>query len=171
MKSNTKVTLDKLIQPSQLYNVVNGEGDVLFVTHDYYTNVTSKTKLMRLVAEYGKTVILSIIWQRSHLFFSTPVEYDHYGYANPEQNYLQAQNDVRKSNPNATIIRSDIQDKTEFIAYYHHSKNIWEDQLLKLSARKGLSPRLVSSQQYAQVVADTLKNRVQGKVLLVQGQQ
>lgn len=50
LKSNTKVTLDKLIQPSQLYTAVNGEGDVLFVTHDYYTNVTAKTKLMRLVA-------------------------------------------------------------------------------------------------------------------------
>jgi hypothetical protein len=46
------------------------------------------------------------------LFFATPVEYDHYGFANPEQNYLNAQQEVQKINPNATIIRSDIQDKT-----------------------------------------------------------
>lgn len=29
--------------------------------------------------------------KKSHLFFATPVEYDHFGYANPEQNYLTAQ--------------------------------------------------------------------------------
>lgn len=29
--------------------------------------------------------------KRSQLFFATPIEYDHYGYSNPEQNYLTAQ--------------------------------------------------------------------------------
>lgn len=95
--------------------------------------------------------------QRSHLFFASPLEYDHYGYSNPEQNYFNAQQDVRKINPNATFIRSDIQDKTEFFAYYHLSKNIWEDQLLKLSAKKGFAPHLVGAQNYAKIVADTLK--------------
>lgn len=54
--SSTKVTLDKLIQPGQLYQAVSGQCDVLFVTHDYYYNVTAKTKLMQLVAEYAKNV-------------------------------------------------------------------------------------------------------------------
>lgn len=56
LPSNTKVTLDKLIQPSQLYGAVNSQSDILFVTHDYYHNVTAKTKLMKLVAEYAKQV-------------------------------------------------------------------------------------------------------------------
>ena len=56
LKSNVNVSLDRLIQPSHLYNAVNHDGDVLFVTHDYYESVTSKTKLMKLVAEYGKNV-------------------------------------------------------------------------------------------------------------------
>jgi hypothetical protein len=41
---------------------------------------------------------------------------------------------------------------------------------MKLSARKGLAPRVVSAQKYAETVANTLRDRVQGKVLLVQGQ-
>lgn len=49
--------------------------DVLFVTHDYYDNVTSKTKLMENVAE--------VCSKRKYLYFATPVEYDHFGYANP----------------------------------------------------------------------------------------
>ena len=56
LKSNVNLSLDRLIQPAQLYNAVNHDGDVLFVTHDYYESVTSKTKLMKLVAEYGKNV-------------------------------------------------------------------------------------------------------------------
>jgi hypothetical protein len=50
------VSLDKLIQPHQLYKAVNESDDVLFITHDYYENVSSKTKLMKLVAEYGNKV-------------------------------------------------------------------------------------------------------------------
>lgn len=114
--------------------------------------------------------IFILILQKSHLFFATPVEYDHYGFANPEKNYLEAQEHVRKVNPNSTFIRSDIQDKTEFFAYYHHSKNILEDQLFKLSAKKGFAPKVASAQKYAELVANTLKERTQGKVLLLQGQ-
>lgn len=49
-KFTTKVNIEKLIQPGQLYNHVQTASDVLFVTHDYYFNTTSKTKLMKLVA-------------------------------------------------------------------------------------------------------------------------
>lgn len=41
---------------------------------------------------------------------------------------------------------------------------------MKLSARKGFAPKVVSAQKYAETVANTLKDKVQGKVLLVQGQ-
>ena len=57
-KSIISVILDKLIQPHQLYKAVNESDDVLFVTHDYYQNVSSKTKLMKLVAEYANKVII-----------------------------------------------------------------------------------------------------------------
>ena len=30
--------------------------------------------------------------KKANLVFATPVEYDHYGYSNPEQNYLTTQN-------------------------------------------------------------------------------
>lgn len=42
--------------------------------------------------------------------------------------------------------------------------------MLKLSARKGFTPKVVSSQRYAEIVANTLKEKTQGKVILVQGQ-
>lgn len=61
--------------------------DVLFVTHDYYTNVISKTKLMEHTANICKN--------RKYLYFATPVEYDHFGFANPEENYNKAENKVR----------------------------------------------------------------------------
>lgn len=58
IQTSTTVHFDKLIQPAQLYNALTHNTDVLFVTHDYYSSVTSKTKLMRLVAEYAKKVNL-----------------------------------------------------------------------------------------------------------------
>lgn len=68
------LSIQKMFDANQLYDHSKFD-DVLFVTHDYYQSVTSKTKLMRMVAEVCK--------KRSHLFFATPVEYDHFGYANP----------------------------------------------------------------------------------------
>lgn len=76
--------------------------DVLYVTHDYYENVTSKTRLMQLTALACKF--------RNHLYFATPVEYDHFGYANPEDNYNSSEDKVFQINPNSTVIRSDVQD-------------------------------------------------------------
>ena len=73
LKSNVNVSLDKLIQPAQLYNAVNQDGDVLFVTHDYYESVTSKTKLMKLVAEYGKNV--SICYSLRDRIYSLPLPF------------------------------------------------------------------------------------------------
>jgi len=47
----------------------------MYVTHDYYTNVVSKTKLMELTAQ--------AFAKRKYLYFATPMEYDHYGFYNP----------------------------------------------------------------------------------------
>lgn len=50
--------------------------------------------------------------KRDNLYFATPVEYDHYGFANPQANYNEAEKNVLDIAPQSTIIRSDIQDKT-----------------------------------------------------------
>lgn len=49
-KLTMDLMLDRILQPSILYEKINSSDDVLFVTHDYYEHVTSKTKLMNLVA-------------------------------------------------------------------------------------------------------------------------
>ena len=56
--------------------------DVLYVTHDYYEGVTSKTRLMELTAEACQ--------HRKHLYFATPAEYDHFGFAHPEAHYTDS---------------------------------------------------------------------------------
>jgi hypothetical protein len=49
--------------------------DVLFITHDYYETVVSKTHLMELTATICKN--------RKFLYFATPIEYDHCGFDSP----------------------------------------------------------------------------------------
>jgi hypothetical protein len=41
---------------------------------------------------------------------------------------------------------------------------------MKLSAKKGFAPKVVDAQKYAEIVANTLKERTQRKLILVQGQ-
>ena len=71
--------------------------------------------------------------------------------------------------PQSTIIRSDIQDKTEFFSYFNLSKNFWEDQLLKLSQKKGFSPQVVCVKHYAETVAQQLTNKTKSNLLLIRG--
>ena len=74
-----KVELDRLININDIQKL-NNFDHVLYVTHDYYTAVTSKTRLMELVAQVSK--------KRNNVVYATPVEYDHFGFTNPEANYL-----------------------------------------------------------------------------------
>lgn len=131
--------------------------DVLFVTHDYYQHVTSKTKLMELTAE--------VCQKRENLYYATPVEYDHFGFNNPHANYTAAQKKVNEIAPQATIIRSDVQDQTEAMAYINTTYN----PILRLLSGR-FSPNIVSSSHYANVVCNALKNKVKGKNLLVVGE-
>lgn len=64
----------------------NGFDDVLCVTHDYYDNVTSKTRVMEVTARAWRS--------RNYLYYASPAEYDHFGYANPEANYAEAEKKV-----------------------------------------------------------------------------
>ena len=57
--SNTKVTLNKLFRPEDLAANINNHKDLLFVTHDYFQSVTSKTKLMDITAKLSSSVSLS----------------------------------------------------------------------------------------------------------------
>ena len=107
--------------------------------------------------------------QRNHVVFATPAEYDHYGFDNPESNYLSAQKKVQEINPRVTIIRSDIQDKTEAFAYLNSSKGFPEAQIHNFYASEHFSPKVVSAQHYANIVVQNLLNKASGKTLLVQG--
>ena len=44
--ASTKVTIDKLFRPEDLAHNIKSHQDLLFVTHDYFQSVTSKTKIM-----------------------------------------------------------------------------------------------------------------------------
>ena len=46
--------------------------------------------------------------QKERLVFATPIEYDHYGFKNPEQHYLDCQQKIREKMPSATFVRSDV---------------------------------------------------------------
>lgn len=48
--------------------------------------------------------------QKENVHFATPIEYDHFGYENPIQNYHNSEAKVLQTNKNAIIYRSDIQD-------------------------------------------------------------
>lgn len=50
LNSPLALSINKLVNVSHLANQINSHQDVLFVTHDYFYNVTSKTKLMELTA-------------------------------------------------------------------------------------------------------------------------
>jgi hypothetical protein len=59
-KSQTDVSIDKLIRTDHLYQQIQAHDHVLYVTHDYYHSITSKTKLMELTAEFAKQVFTSL---------------------------------------------------------------------------------------------------------------
>lgn len=54
--TQTTVSLTKLARTDELYAQIQQHQDVLFVTHDYFQSVTSKTKLMELTADFSKNV-------------------------------------------------------------------------------------------------------------------
>ena len=60
-KLTIDINLDKILQPSTLNQKVNSNDDVLFVTHDYYQHVASKTKLMTTIAQLAKNVPICFI--------------------------------------------------------------------------------------------------------------
>ena len=88
---------------------------------------------MQLTAEACRKV-LSYFIQRNNVVFATPVEYDHFGFDTPDGNYLEAQRKVQETLPKATIIRSDIQDKTEAMSYINSSKAFPETQIYNFYA-------------------------------------
>jgi hypothetical protein len=67
----TPVALTKLTRIEELYRQVQDHRDILYVTHDYFASVTSKTKLMEITAEFSKNVINFIVrkkkWSLRHL--------------------------------------------------------------------------------------------------------
>lgn len=99
--------------------------------------------------------------------FATPLEYDHFGFDNPTHNYLNSQQKVIATNPNANFIRSDVQDKSELFAYLKKSKNIIEEQLI--SVPSSFKPSVISTTSYVQQLAQLLKSKSKGQVLNING--
>ena len=158
-----KVNIEKLHETQQISDLSKCHDDVLYVSHDYFQTVTSKLRLMELTALANKT--------RNNLYFATPVEYDQFAYSNPEERYLAVQSKVMEINPNSTIIRSDVQDFAESIAYSNIEKNVLDDQLFKLSFNQKFKPKIVSTKFYANFVAQTMKDKVQGKLFCLTGKE
>lgn len=67
--------------------------------------------------------------QKENVHFVTPVEYDHYGFENPVQNYIKSQDKILSINKNASFHRSDVQDGAELISYLHKNKVASSDNL------------------------------------------
>lgn len=64
-----------------------------------------------------------------------------------------------------------MQDHAESVAYINHDKNILDDRLFQLSYSQKFSPRIVSSNHYANVVANAMRDRLQGKKLCLLGRE
>lgn len=91
------------------------------------------------------------------MVFATPLEYDHFSFENPTQNYLSSQERVLAKNKNAVFLRSDIQDGAEALAYIHKAKGFIEDHLF--SVPESFHPKIVSSTNYAEAVASALQGK------------
>jgi hypothetical protein len=139
-QAQLNLNLTKLTNVNDL-NKHSNYDDVLYVTPDYYESVTSKTKLMELTAEACK--------HRNYLYFATPAEYDHFGFANPESHYIDSEKKVLQINPNSTIIRSELQESTEALKVLPHLQN-----------------KVASSTEFAQVVCNLIAAKTQGKRVL-----
>lgn len=55
-QSQTKVSINKLYQLGEFATAVKQHKDLLFVSHDYFESVTSKTKLMEITAHLSGQV-------------------------------------------------------------------------------------------------------------------
>lgn len=55
-QSQTKVGINKLYQLGEFAAAIKQHRDLLFVTHDYFQSVTSKTKLMEVTANLSVQV-------------------------------------------------------------------------------------------------------------------
>ena len=69
---STQITLSKLFRPEDLAANIKSHKDLLFVTHDYFQSVTSKTKLMEMTANLSQSVS-SILTQEKSSFCCSPV--------------------------------------------------------------------------------------------------
>jgi len=65
-----------------------------------------------------------------------------------------------KSNPNASFIRADIQDSSEFLAFVHHPKNIIEESFFRVS--DSFNPHISNSEIFTDSVVEALKGTQKG---------
>ena len=70
IRSTIPVTIDKIINIESLAKHVNNHKNILHVTHDYFTSVTSKQKIMEITAQLSKNVFL--LWDRKKISYLPP---------------------------------------------------------------------------------------------------
>ncbi len=104
---------------------------------------------------------------KQQLVVAAPIEYDHFGFTNPDQNYLNSKNKVQSIRPQTAFLRADVLDSTETFTYLHKTKSIWQDKLLQVP--QSFKPKIVSSSFFASQVVNTLANHVAGGDMIVRG--
>lgn len=60
--------------------------------------------------------------QKANLLYVTPIEYDQFRYANPEEKYQEAVQAVKKKCPQATFLRTDVVRGAELHSYANSEK-------------------------------------------------
>lgn len=75
---------------------------------------------------------------------------------------------MKTINKKASFVRSDIQDGAETLAYLHQPKSFIEETFF--SVPESFAPRVVSSSQYAEAVANALLTKESGKLTTLVGE-
>lgn len=75
---------------------------------------------------------------------------------------------MKAINKKASFVRSDVQDGAETLAYLHQPKSFIEETFF--SVPESFAPRVISSSQYAEAVANALLSKEAGKVTTLVGE-
>lgn len=92
----------KIVGKSSIESLVDQADQIVYITHDYYANSSSKLTMIENVAK--------IVKERGSKPFVilTPAEYDHMGEASPFMSAYHADAKALEANPEATLIRTDL---------------------------------------------------------------
>ena len=99
--SATEVTDTKIVGKASLERQIEAADHVLFISHDLYKNTSSKTDLLKTVAELAKN-------HGKKLVMVTPSEYDHQEFEKPQEVAQQAETEALEKHGEGVLIRPDL---------------------------------------------------------------